>query len=36
VADLCADYDLTPEQVRAAVRVRSLLAEQGTVRASAG
>jgi uncharacterized protein (DUF433 family) len=36
IADLCAEYDLTPEQVRAAVRYGAWLAEQETVRASAG
>jgi uncharacterized protein (DUF433 family) len=36
VAELCKEYDLTPEQVRAAVRYAAWLAEQETVRASAG
>jgi uncharacterized protein (DUF433 family) len=36
VAELCAEYDLTPEQVRAAIRYGAWLAEQETVRASAG
>jgi uncharacterized protein (DUF433 family) len=35
VADLCAEYDLTPEQVQAAMRYGAWLAEQETVRASA-
>jgi uncharacterized protein (DUF433 family) len=35
VAELCAEYDLTPEQVQAAVRYGAWLAEQETVRASA-
>jgi uncharacterized protein (DUF433 family) len=36
VAELCAEYDLTPEQVRAAMRYGAWLAEQESVRASAG
>ena len=36
VAELCAAYDLTPEQVRAAMRYGAWLAEQETVRASGG
>jgi uncharacterized protein (DUF433 family) len=35
VAELCTEYDLTPEQVQAAVRYGAWLAEQETVRASA-
>jgi uncharacterized protein (DUF433 family) len=35
IAELCAEYDLTPDQVRAAVRYGAWLAEQETVRASA-
>jgi len=36
VAELCAEYDLTPDQVRAAMRYGAWLAEQETVRAGAG
>ena len=36
VDELCAEYDLTPDQVRAAVRYGAWLAEQETFRASAG
>jgi uncharacterized protein (DUF433 family) len=36
IAELCSEYDLTPEQVRAALRYGAWLAEQETVRASAG
>jgi uncharacterized protein (DUF433 family) len=36
VAELCAEYDLTPDQVRAAMRYGAWLAEQENVRASAG
>jgi uncharacterized protein (DUF433 family) len=36
VAELCAEYGLTPDQVRAAMRYGAWLAEQETVRASAG
>lgn len=35
VAELCAEYDLTPQQVQAAVRYGAWLAEQETVRATA-
>jgi uncharacterized protein (DUF433 family) len=35
LAELCAEYDLTPDQVQAAVRYGAWLAEQETVRASA-
>ena len=35
VAELCAEYDLTPDQVQAAMRYGAWLAEQETVRASA-
>jgi uncharacterized protein (DUF433 family) len=35
IAELCAEYDLTPEQVQAAIRYGAWLAEQETVRASA-
>ncbi len=35
ITELCAEYDLTPEQVQAAVRYGAWLAEQETVRASA-
>ena len=34
--ELCSEYDLTPEQIRAAVRYGAWLAEQEMVRASAG
>jgi uncharacterized protein (DUF433 family) len=34
-AELCAEYDLTPDQVQAAMRYGAWLAEQETVRASA-
>jgi uncharacterized protein (DUF433 family) len=36
VPELCAEYDLTPEQVRAAMRYGAWLAEQETVRANIG
>jgi uncharacterized protein (DUF433 family) len=36
VPKLCAEYDLTPEQVRAAMRYGAWLAEQETVRANVG
>jgi uncharacterized protein (DUF433 family) len=35
IAELCAEYDLTPDQVLAAMRYGAWLAEQETVRASA-
>ncbi len=35
VAELCAEYELTPVQVQAAMRSGAWLAEQETVRASA-
>jgi len=34
-AELCNDYELTPEQVRAALRYAAWLAERDSVRASA-
>lgn len=36
VSELCAEYDLTPDQVRAAMRYGAWLAEQETVRANVG
>lgn len=36
VSELCAEYELTPEQVRAAMRYGAWLAEQETVRATPG
>jgi uncharacterized protein (DUF433 family) len=36
VPELCAEYDLTPEQVRASMRYGAWLAEQETVRANVG
>lgn len=36
VSELCAEYELTPEQVRAAMRYGAWLAEQETVRANIG
>jgi uncharacterized protein (DUF433 family) len=33
-AELCAEYDLTPDQVRAALRYAAWLADQDSVRAS--
>jgi uncharacterized protein (DUF433 family) len=35
VAELCAEYNLTPDHVQAAMRYGAWLAEQETVRASA-
>jgi uncharacterized protein (DUF433 family) len=35
-AELCAEYDLSPDQIRAAVRYGAWLAEQETIRATAG
>lgn len=35
VGELCAEYDLTPDQVRAAMLYGAWLAEQETVRATA-
>lgn len=34
-AELCAEYELTPDQLRAALRYAAWLAEQDSVRASA-
>jgi uncharacterized protein (DUF433 family) len=36
LSELCAEYELTPEQVRAAMRYGAWLAEQETVRADLG
>jgi len=36
VPEICAEYDLTSEQVRAAIRYGAWLAEQETVRAHLG
>jgi uncharacterized protein (DUF433 family) len=36
VSELCAEYDLTADQVRAAMRYGAWLAEQETVRANVG
>ena len=36
VPEICAEYDLTSEQVRAAIRYGAWLAEQETVRATVG
>jgi uncharacterized protein (DUF433 family) len=36
ISELCEEYELTPEQVRAAMRYGAWLAEQETVRANPG